>query len=87
MNVAVRIGPYKGIWNVEPDTVELYDLSRDVQEQINIAPREPALAAQVRALARQWYAGCAERALKPEGTAGELDARTREMLHQLGYVD
>ncbi len=87
VNVAVRIGPYKGIWNVEPDTIELYDLRQDLQEQINIAADAPSLAADVRALAQQWYKQCVAGAHQPQGTAGELDERTQEMLHKLGYVD
>ncbi len=87
INVALRSGPFKAIWNLEPDTLELYDLTRDVQEQVNLADREPDLAHRLREAARNWYQQCAASAHTPKGSAGQLDERTREMLQKLGYID
>jgi len=87
INVALRVGAFKGIWNVEPDTVELYDLTRDVQEQVDRAAQNAELAAKLREVARAWYEQCLGSARQPQGSAGQLDERTREMLHKIGYID
>lgn len=52
-NVAVREGSWKGIWNVEHDTFELYDLARDPGETTDLAAREPERARRLRAHARE----------------------------------
>lgn len=88
INVVVRQGPWKGIWNLEPDTFELYDLRSDPREQTSVAPEHPELAAAMRAYTGSWYATCAEQAGE-EGLAteaDELDEQTVRNLRALGYV-
>jgi arylsulfatase A-like enzyme len=89
INVVIRRGDRKGIWNVELDTFELYDLHADAHEQNNVALKHPDLAADMREHAAAWYETCAEFG---DGTrmveeAGELDERTLRNLRTLGYVD
>ena len=89
INVVVRRGVWKGIWNVEHDTFELYDLCSDAGEHSNVAPQHGELVAAMREYAGTWYEDCADPA-RGEGLvteAGELDEQTLRNLRALGYVD
>lgn len=85
LNVAVAYGRWKGIWNVEPDTFELYDLEADPGELDDRAGREPELAEKLRAFASDWLLG---RDPQGRGTSAlqELDAEVMEGLRALGYA-
>lgn len=87
LNVAVRDGEWKAIWNVEPNTVELYDLARDPGEREDRAAQHPERAAALRKVAGQWLRECTDRAVDPEhGGMDTLDDATRRQLASLGYV-
>jgi arylsulfatase A-like enzyme len=68
------------IWSAFGDTEELYDVESDRAERTNLADREPAEAASLRAALeqhpRRW------RSRQP----AESDSDTEEMLRALGYV-
>jgi arylsulfatase A-like enzyme len=85
LNVALRRGPWKGIWNDGPDTLELYDLVADPSETRDRAAAEPEVAAGMQAAAAGWLRGCARSGR--EATATELDERSRSALRALGYLN
>lgn len=50
---AVIDGPYKLIWNLGENTVELYDVQTDARERVNLATQRPDLATRLQALLRE----------------------------------
>ena len=89
INVVVRRGEWKGIWNVELDTFELYDLEADPGEHHDISARHAKLVSDMRDYARAWYADCGQnrtygrRAVKGAGLSDDA----RDNLRALGYID
>ncbi len=87
VNIVVRRGNWKGIWNVETKSLELYDLAEDPWEQDEISEENSQLALAMRVFARLWYLDNkrdpAERLQRPD----EPDAETLRNLRSLGYVD
>jgi arylsulfatase A-like enzyme len=53
-SAAIRRGPWKFIQWFEDDRIELYDLSKDLGEQTNLAEKEPERVAQLRAELVAW---------------------------------
>lgn len=86
VNVVVRRDRWKGIWNADPGTLELYDLAADPGETRDLAGSNPALAGELRESASRWLAACREATVPPDETK-ELDERTRERLRAIGYLD
>jgi arylsulfatase len=86
-NVIVRYGSWKAIWNVELDTLELYDLTNSADEQQDLSATKPELASAMAAFARCWYQQCADQAGEPEDVTDELDEETLQDLRALGYID
>jgi len=87
MNVAARRGNWKGIWNDELKSVELYDLSADPGEKSNLAAARPDLAQAVRQTLEPWFAAC----LSTKRDAGRGDVRDLPEedvrgLQKLGYI-
>lgn len=87
-NIALRTpdGRYKCIYNVDLDTVEIYDLPADPTEQKNLAAAEEhaQLAELVRRYAGEWFIACKGAA---RGTTfQEMDEETRKSLEALGYL-
>ena len=88
VNVVVRRGAFKGIWNVEPGTFELYDLGSDPFERSNVSGQRGALADSLRGFAEAWLAsGGAGMQDRPATAPGELDEETLDNLRSLGYVE
>jgi len=54
-NAAIRRGSWKLIHFFEGDRIELYDLSKDLGEQNNLAEKEPERVAQLRAELSAWH--------------------------------
>lgn len=80
---AVRTPRWKFISSGPP---ELYDLSSDPDEQVNLAQREPDRVEEFRRLVERWRA--AQEARRPAAeTAGELTAEELEEMRALGYVN
>jgi arylsulfatase A-like enzyme len=85
VNVAMRQGSWKGIWNHDVKSFELYDLAADPDEQTDLSNDNPELTRRLRDQAMEWLKACRENAYQAE-EAGELDDETREQLRALGYV-
>jgi arylsulfatase A-like enzyme len=86
VNVVLRRDQWKGIWNEEPGTVELYDLAADAGEREDRSGAHPEVVAGMRDFARQWLAGCRSDAAAPEVTE-RLDDRSRARLRAMGYFN
>jgi arylsulfatase A len=50
---AVRLGDWKGIYYIDPDRFELYDLNRDISEQHDVADDHPDLVEQMREIMKE----------------------------------
>ena len=87
INLVVRHGDWKGIWNVEPKTLELYNLASDPGEQKDVSAANPQMALVMKLFARQYYEECTEHAVPVLRRATELDEETRRDLRALGYLD
>ena len=87
INLAVRHGEWKGIWNAEPKTLELYNLAIDPGEQSDVSAENPQMALVMKLFARQYYEECTKHAAAPLERPGELDEETRQDLRSLGYLD
>ena len=87
VNVVVRQGSWKGIWNVGRDTFELYDLKTDRGEERDLADSEPerAAALQAVALARR-ERDAMRRSARTDGAPVEMTDDEREKLRALGYL-
>lgn len=86
-NLVVREGAWKAIWNVEPDTVELFDLSVDPGEATNLSREHPAIAKRLGDFARRYLARCAERRATPRRADASVSKEAEDRLRALGYVD
>ena len=82
----VRDGQWKGIWNVELETAELYDLEQDPAERDEVSRDHPQQTVERISGAGDWLAAC--RAL--DGQRGEIqqyDEESLEQLRSLGYLE
>ena len=86
INVVVRKGNWKGIWNVEPDTLELYDLAADPGEQNDASKQHADLALAMQLFARLWQEQCQKNAITPEEIP-QIRERARRSLRLLGYAE
>ena len=87
LNLVIRQGGWKGIWNRETDTLELYDLRSDPSETEDRSAAEPELAERMKDLARSELARCEASDMKASsGNELELDEETRRRLEALGYL-
>jgi arylsulfatase A-like enzyme len=75
---AVRRGHYKLIHFFEDDRWELYDLSTDVSESVNLVDREPETFAELQALLRGWWEDVG--AFLPTQSNPEFDAELRAIV-------
>jgi arylsulfatase A-like enzyme len=88
VNLVIRQGHYKGIWNAEPQTLELYDLSTDPREMSDLSQRDPERAGLMERFARAWLDLCGSGASDPTTShPDDLDEQTRENLRSLGYLE
>ena len=88
VNVAVRQAQWKGIWNIEPKTIELYDLNADPTERTDVSREHPGVAERLRLHAHTWLSSCRARLQPPIELEGdELDPETIEKLRALGYFN
>ena len=86
-NVVVRRGKWKGIWNAEPDTLELYNLAADPDERHDVSAANPDLAMAMQLMARLSFQDCRRNKAAPPRRSDEPDKETLNNLRALGYVD
>ena len=86
LNVLLRQDQWKGIWNAELDSLELYDLRLDYGELSDISTEQPQLAQSMRQRGEAWLQNCSDQATQPEEVE-EIDAETEERLRALGYFN
>lgn len=82
-NVAVVMGPWKGIWNIEPDTFELYRTDLDPGEKKDLAQSEGERAVRLKAFAQSWFAA---RATEEEAQQLAVSPEELKRLRALGYA-
>jgi arylsulfatase A-like enzyme len=85
---ALRVGPFKLVYNVKLDRAELYDLQADPGEQNDLSAAQPQRTATMRDQVRAWTADSLETwASLPQagGQTGEIDAALENALRQIGY--
>ncbi|HEY5658760.1 MAG TPA: sulfatase [Myxococcota bacterium] len=82
VNVGVADGRWKGIWNAEPRTLELYDLRDDPWERDDASAEHADEAARLQRFAESWLE---ENAGAAPADSEEVPADVREQLKALGY--
>ncbi|MDX1631946.1 MAG: hypothetical protein R3234_08805 [Thermoanaerobaculia bacterium] len=87
-NVALRDGRFKGIVNLDPRVLELYDLEADPGELRNVADRHPEVARRMVSTARSWWEACRSRRDEhgPRQREEALPTGEIDELRALGYV-
>ena len=86
VNLAVRDGPWKGIWNDDMNSLELYDLGKDPAEQVDVSQQFADVAKSLSVRAREWLEACMANS-RPPVALGEIDSETMEQLRSLGYFN
>ncbi len=87
LNLAIRQGEWKGIWNAETESLELYDLGRDPLESEDVSAAEPELVEEMITFAQSQLARCEASATERyTGNELQLDEKTRRRLEALGYI-
>jgi arylsulfatase A-like enzyme len=86
LNIVARREQWKGIWNDEIESLELYDLHQDPAEQVDVSAKQVDLAKAMSEQAGGWLSDCRARAEKVEGSV-EMDKETLEELRALGYMN
>lgn len=86
LNVVLRQDQWKGIWNVQVESMELYDLHQDPGEIANVSGDRTTLAQSLRQRAVPWLEDCRNRATVPTDVE-HIDPETEEQLRALGYLN
>ena len=84
LNIVVRQDRWKGIWNEELNSMELYDLERDPDELVNAGSHHADLVQEFSQSARRWLANCEASAKLPNAII-DVDEEIEEKLRALGY--
>ena len=87
VNIVVRHKNWKGIWNVEPDTFELYDLAADPREQKNLSAENQALTLSMRLIAKDFWEKARDAEIDVPKRDKTLGKQTEESLEELGYQE
>ncbi len=87
VNVAIRCGAWKGIWNADWDTFELYNVALDPQERHDVRHEHVEMVAAMQARARELLESCGDAGAGIPGDRRLLNDETLDNLRALGYVD
>ncbi len=86
LNVVVMDGGWKAIYNIEPGSIELYDLASDPGEARDLSMAEPERAEALRRAAERYYRECVSRRREPASDVTTIDKAQEDALRSLGYV-
>ncbi len=87
-NVVIIEGMFKGIWNADHDTFELYDLSADPAEQHDLSERMPERVGRMRSVISDELRACLDRYLpRTDELFQKLDPETRRLLEEAGVLE
>ena len=87
VNVVVRDGMWKLIWNADAGNIELYDLEKDPREKTNVAATQRERAERMGKFAVDQYQTCvAHSKAEHKIDLSTTDAKERRVLEQLGYL-
>ena len=86
LNIVARRAQWKGIWNDELNSLELYDLHQDPTEQEDMSTKRADLANVMSRQAWGWLKDCRARAEKVNGSV-EMDQETIDEFRALGYFN
>ena len=86
LNLVLRQGPWKAIWNVEPDTIELYHSGSDPIDQENLAGSHPDVEQAFRATIDEQFGALSFEELRNLGGTWNLTPEQTENLRALGYL-
>ena len=86
INVVVRDGSWKGIWNKEPAVFELYDLKKGFSEMANLQDIHPEISKKLKGFAQQSLEQCRGEFISTEAEESTLDEETLRRLCALGYL-
>ncbi len=85
-NIVMRQGSWKAIWNGEQDVMELYTVSEDPTDSVNLAEKHPALVESFREAVKQRFGGLQLEDFETEKGSWELTPAQIENLKTLGYL-
>lgn len=86
INIVLHHGPWKAIWNVEHDSVELYNVTEDPANHKNVANGHPELVRMLRDAARERFGDVTLEDFKQTGERRPLAPDQRKNLEALGYL-
>ncbi len=84
--VVIRQGVWKGIYNAEIDTFELYRLDIDPRERHDLSQSEPQRSGAWQAMAAAWFDRCGHNLAPAPSQPAETDEKALQALRGLGYV-
>ncbi|MEE8169409.1 MAG: sulfatase [Phycisphaerae bacterium] len=86
-NLAMRLGAYKGIlnWDLEPPTLELFDLAMDPDELYDRSIDRPDIALRMRQAAKSWLDE--QRPIERRRDETPMPPKLRRGMKTLGYLD
>ncbi len=86
VNAVIVEDQWKGIYNLELSSFELYDLAADPAESEDLSAREAQRAQAMQRVVQDYYRECISRQQPPSSAGGELSREQQEALRSLGYV-
>lgn len=86
INIVVRQAGWKGIWNQELQSLELYELGADAEERTDLSARNPAVARRLIKAASNGFEACSARYRQPDEIE-DFDADVKRQLRSLGYLN